>query len=209
MPTPETLLAFTLAALLMNIMPGPSNFYVLSRTLVQGRRGGIAAALGLAAGSLLHVAAAGLGLSVVFAYSPLAFTLVKLAGAAYLVYIGLKTLLARDEPAIAPDAPGLPAKALRRVFAESVVIELLNPKTALFFLAFLPQFVDPAGEPLAQILVLGFIVTLTALPCDLLVTWAGAAVARGLARRPTLQRLQRWLAGSVLTGLGVRVALDR
>jgi len=164
MPSAEALLIFTAAAVVMNLAPGPSNLYVLSRSLAQGTRAGLIAAAGLAAGSLGHVAAAALGLSAVFVYSPVAYGLLKLAGAGYLVYLGLTYLLSPSPPGI---AKAKPAKPRRAIFLESALVELLNPKTALFFLAFLPQFADVAAGPLApQLILLGLIVTLTALPCD-------------------------------------------
>ncbi len=207
MPSGETLLIFTAAAVVMNLSPGPSNLYVLSRSLAQGSRAGLIAAAGLAAGSLGHVAAAALGLSAVFVYSPVAYGLLKLAGAGYLVYLGLTYLLSPAPPGIPATAP---AKPRRRIFLESALVELLNPKTALFFLAFLPQFVDVAGGPLApQFLLLGLIVTLTALPCDAGVAVLSGRAARLLSATPLVRRIQSWVSGSILIGLGVFVALGR
>ncbi len=208
MPSLETLLIFTTAALVLNISPGPSNFYVMARSLAQGPKAGLTAAAGLAAGSLVHVAAAALGLSAIFLYSPAAFTVLKLIGAAYLIYLGVRSLMARPQSpadlAVAIPKPG------RRIFAESAAVEILNPKTALFFLAFLPQFVDVDAGPVApQILLLGLIVTLTAIPCDAVVAFASGSAAKLLTTRPLYQRLQNWVSGSVLIGLGVFVALSR
>ncbi len=208
MPSLETLLIFTAAALVMNISPGPSNFYVMARSLAQGAKAGLLAAAGLAAGSLVHVTAAALGLSAIFLYSPAAFTVLKLIGAGYLIYLGIRSLLAKPQSpadlAVAARKPG------RRIFAESLAVEVLNPKTALFFLAFLPQFVDVGAGPVApQILLLGLIVTLTAIPCDAVVAFASGSAARLLTSRPVFQRLQNWVSGSVLIGLGVFVALSR
>ena len=207
MPSGETLLIFAAAAVVMNLSPGPSNFYVLSRSLAQGSRAGLIAAAGLAAGSLGHVAAAALGLSAVFVYSPVAYELLKLAGAGYLVYLGLTYLLSPAPPgSLAPAT----AKPRRAIFLESALVELLNPKTALFFLAFLPQFVDVAGGPLApQFLLLGLIVTLTALPCDAGVAVLSGRAARLLSATPLVRRIQSWVSGSILIGLGVFVALGR
>jgi threonine/homoserine/homoserine lactone efflux protein len=207
-PSAETLLVFAAAALVMNLSPGPSNFYVLSRSLAQGAPAGLIAAGGLAAGSLVHVAATALGLSAVFVYSPLAYTILKLAGAGYLVYLGLSYLVSpRPHPAAVAAAPPRPR---RTIFLESSLVELLNPKTALFFLAFLPQFADVAAGPLApQLLVLGLIVTATALPCDAMVALLSARAARLLSASPVARRLQAWLAGSILIGLGLYVAFAR
>ena len=208
MPSTETLLIFTAAALVMNLSPGPSNFYVMSRSLAQGPAAGLIAAGGLAVGSLLHVSAAALGLSAILLYSPAAYAAVKLLGAAYLVYLGIRYLTARAEPvATVARAPGKPR---RRIFLESILVEALNPKTALFFLAFLPQFVEVGAGPVAaQVLLLGFIVTLTAMPCDAVVAFAAGSAARALTRQPLYQRLLNRLSGSVLIGLGVYVALSR
>lgn len=208
MPEIETLIVFTVAALVMNISPGPSNFYVMSQSVARGPAAGMVAAAGLAAGSLIHVAAAALGLSAVFLYSPAAFAAVKLLGATYLVYLGLRHLLSRNGPAAGVTTSS--SRPLRRVFRESVLVEALNPKTALFFLAFLPPFVDEAaGPPAPQILLLGLIVTLTAIPCDTLVAFASGSVARLLERRPIFHRIRDWACGTVLIGLGVFVALAK
>lgn len=208
MPSPETLLLFTLAALAMNISPGPSNLYVMSRSLAQGTSAGLIAAAGLATGSLFHVTVTALGLAAILKYSPIAFTVLKLGGAGYLIFLGLKMLLTKTVP-VSPDTL-LPKKPLARVFRESCVVEILNPKTALFFLAFLPQFADPKAGPLApQLLVLGFIVTLTAIPCDAVVAVLSGKAAALLRRQPLFQKLQNWISGSVLLGLGATIAIRR
>jgi threonine/homoserine/homoserine lactone efflux protein len=208
MPSLQTLLLFTAAALAMNISPGPSNLYVMSRSLAQGTSAGLVAAAGLAIGSLFHVTVTSLGLAVILQYSPVAFLVMKLAGAGYLVLLGLKMLLAKSA-SFSPDAL-MPKKPLARIFRESAVVEILNPKTALFFLAFLPQFANPKVGPLApQLLLLGFIVTLTAIPCDALVAVLSGKAADLLRRKPIFQRLQNWISGSVLVALGATIALRR
>ena len=208
MPSLETLALFTLAALAMNISPGPSNFYVLSRSIAQGRSAGLVAAFGLGLGSLVHVAAAAFGLSAVFQASATAYTLLKLIGAAYLIWLGISTLRAgpeRFEP-----VAGLKPRGPGRILRESLLVEVLNPKTALFFLAFLPQFADPAAGPLApQILLLGLIVTVTALPCDALVAVASGSLAEAFRSNDTWRRWLNNLSGGVLIVLGVSVALTR
>jgi threonine/homoserine/homoserine lactone efflux protein len=156
----------------------------------------------------VHVAAASLGLSAVFVWSPLAYAILKYAGAAYLVYLGLRMLMARVDMHV-PGAAGavLPPA---RVFGQSVLVEVLNPKTALFFLAFLPQFVDPAAGPVtSQVLVLGIVVTATALPCDFAVAFAAGGAARFLRGNVLALRIQRWLSGSILVGLGAWIMLAR
>jgi len=204
-PGVQTLLLFTAAAIAMNISPGPSNLYVLSRSISQGSRAGLVAALGLATGSLFHVTVTALGLSVVLKYSPTLYLVVKLGGAAYLVFLGMRLLLSRDETAVAALAGG--NRSHGRIFRQSILVEILNPKTALFFLAFLPQFADPAAGPLApQLLLLGAIVTLTAIPCDAFVALAAGRAARLIAGRAIYRRLQNWISGTILVGLGLYVA---
>jgi threonine/homoserine/homoserine lactone efflux protein len=205
MPSLHTLLLFTLAAAAMNISPGPSNLYVMSRSLAQGTRAGLIAAVGLATGSLFHVTATALGLSVVLRYSPTLYAVVKLVGAAYLIFLGLRLLLSKGAAFAA--APSANHRPHARIFRESILVEMLNPKTALLFLAFLPQFADPGAGPLApQLLLLGGIVTLTAIPCDAFVAVASGAAANALARRPLYGRIQKWLSGSILVSLGAYVA---
>jgi threonine/homoserine/homoserine lactone efflux protein len=205
MPSTETLLVFTAAALLMNISPGPSNFYVMSRSVAQGPRGGIVAVIGLAVGSLVHVAAAALGISALFHYFPAAFGVVKLLGAAYLIYLGIQYL--RGGTRGRPTGPGPETRPHGRIFTESILVEVLNPKTALFFLAFLPQFVDVGrGPPAPQLLVLGLIVTISALPCDLFVAWVSGSAARAIAGNARFARIQEYVSGSILVGLGLYVA---
>jgi len=205
MPSAETLLVFAAAALLLNISPGPSNFYVMSRSVAQGPRGGAVAAMGLAVGSLVHVVAAALGISALFHYFPAAFGVVKLVGAAYLIYLGIQYL--RGGARGRPTGPDAGARPHGRIFTESILVEVLNPKTALFFLAFLPQFVDVSrGPPAPQILLLGSIVTLSAIPCDLFVAWISGSAARAIAGNARLARIHDLLSGSILVGLGLYVA---
>ncbi len=201
MPSIEVLIGFTAAAVIMNLSPGPSNLYVMARAVAQGARGGLVAAAGLAVGSLVHVFAAVFGLAAVFKYSPLAYTVFKLVGAGYLIYLGVSYW--RAGPAAVENAERLPAKSLGTVFRESVIVEATNPKTALFFLALLPQFVDPAAGPVApQFLLLGLIVTVSAIPCDVLVAVAAARVSQWLIRHEQAQVIQERVSGSILLGLG-------
>ena len=200
MPSLETLLIFTAAAMVMNLSPGPSNFYVLSRSIARGAHAGCLATMGLAVGSLVHVAAAAFALSVLFQAAPLAYTALKMLGAGYLVYLGIRILLAKPEPITTGAAR---RRTRSRIFRESVLVEVLNPKTALFFLAFLPQFVDPAmGAVVPQLLLLGVIVTVTAIPCDLAVAFGGSAAAGWINRNSWAGRAQNWFSGTLLIGLG-------
>lgn len=206
MPSNDTLFVFTLAALALGAAPGPANLYVMTRSMAQGRGAGVVSALGLAVGGLVHTAAAAAGLSAMLAHVPAAYEAVRFAGAAYLIYLGIRMVLARGT--------GLPRQAaaagagLARIFGQGVVIEVLNPKTALFFISFLPQFVDPgAGAVATQLLVLGAIVPVAMLPVDLVVALSGGALGGRLARSAAWRRGLAWLSGTVLVGLGLRVAL--
>ena len=164
-------------------------------------------AVGLGTGSLLHALGAALGLSAVVAYSPMAFATIKYLGAAYLVYLGVGLLRQRTVP-LADAVP--PRLALSRVYWQGVLTEILNPKIALFFLSFLPQFVDPArGSIAGQTLFFGLLFHVTGVPINMLVAVAGSAIAASFSRNPLLERIRTWLSGIVLIGLGVRLALSQ
>ena len=208
MPSTEILIAFTTAALIMNISPGPSNLYVMARAIAQGSRGGVVAALGLAVGSLFHVFAAVLGLSAIFSHSPALYTVVKLVGAGYLIYLGISYWRSAAVQ-VSEGAPTGLQKPLWLVFRESVIVEVTNPKTALFFIALLPQFVVPAaGSVTQQLLIFGFIVTLSALPCDLLVAFSSSKVASWLIKHEKAQMIQDRISGSVLFAMGAYIATN-
>jgi threonine/homoserine/homoserine lactone efflux protein len=203
---PGTLAVFALAALAILAVPGPAVVYIVTRSIHQGRGAGLASVLGIHVGTLVHLAAATAGLSAILVSSASAFTVVKLLGALYLIVIGMRTLLGRGE-AGASDVQR-PPRRRRRDFAEGVVVNVLNPKTALFFLAFLPQFVDPSkGRAWLQILALGLTFMALGLVTDSI--WALAAGTAG----ETLRRSRRWalgqryVSGSVFVGLGLVTAL--
>jgi threonine/homoserine/homoserine lactone efflux protein len=204
-PDPHSLALFVVAALALLLVPGPAVLYVVARSLQQGRRAGLASVLGIHVGTLVHIAAATVGLSALVVSSAVAFTAVKIAGAVYLVGLGLWTLLSRRaevEVALGGE------RNLRRAFAQGIVVNVLNPKTALFFLAFLPQFVDPdAAHPATQIAFLGVLFALLGLVTDSV--WALAAGTAGGVLRGSrrLLRAQRYVTGSVYVGLGVATAL--
>ena len=197
------------AAVLLNVSPGPDVIYVVSRTVAQGRRAGFLSSIGVCSGALVHVAAAAFGLSVVLATSALAFMIVKYLGAAYLVYLGLRALMSRS--GIDLDTQGVNRRASGwRIFRDGVIIDVLNPKAAIFFMAFLPQFVKPeSGYVTLQFFALGLIVIAVAL------IWEGLLVllANRLTRRlRASQTFTRWLnrtLGAVLTALGLRLAFDK
>ena len=203
---PETLAVFSLAALAILVVPGPAVVYIVTRSIHQGRGAGLASVLGIHVGTLVHLTAATVGLSVILVSSATAFTVVKAVGALYLIVIGIRTLLGRADPA--DTDPQRPPRRRRRDFAEGVVVNVLNPKTALFFLAFLPQFVDPSlGRATAQIVVLGLTFMLLGLVTDSI--WALAAGSAGETLRKSRRwaRVQRYVSGSVFVGLGVVTAL--
>lgn len=204
MPAAHTLMLFALAALALIVVPGPAVLYIVAQSIDRGRLAGIVSALGVATGGLVHVTAAAIGLSAVLVSSATAFTAVKLAGAAYLIGMGLYTLARRRVPR--PDAP-VDERRLRRIYAQGVVVNVLNPKTALFFLAFLPQFVDRGeGHVATQLLVLGLVFVALAVASDTL--WALGAGAASVRLRSSARFLavQRYVAGSVFVGLGALTA---
>jgi threonine/homoserine/homoserine lactone efflux protein len=203
-PDPDRLAVFVVAALALLVVPGPAVLYVVARSIHQGRRAGLASVLGIHVGTLVHIAAATVGLSALVVSSAVAFTAVKIAGAVYLVGLGLWTLFSRgSETEVALGGE----RNLRRAFAQGIVVNVLNPKTALFFLAFLPQFVDPnAAHPALQIAFLGLLFALLGLVTDSV--WAlVAGTAGGVLRRSRrFVRTQRYVSGTVYVGLGVATA---
>lgn len=202
---PETLVVFSLAALAILAVPGPAVVYIVTRSIDQGRGAGVASVLGIHVGTLVHLTAATVGLSAILVSSATAFTIVKVLGALYLIVIGIRTLLGRSDPA--DTDPQRPPRRRRRDFAEGVVVNVFNPKTALFFLAFLPQFVDPArGQASLQILVLGLTFMLLGLVTDSI--WALAAGSAGETLRKSRRwaQMQRYVSGSVFVALGIVTA---
>jgi threonine/homoserine/homoserine lactone efflux protein len=197
---------FLLAVMVIAAIPGPGILYVAARTLAGGRQAGIASTFGTALGGLLHVVAGGIGISALILASAQLFTLLKLAGALYLVWLGIRTF--RDAGRLLPEPPG--ATGLERAFRDGVLVEALNPKTAAFFLAFIPQFVDPAaGHPALQFIALGLIsVTLNTLAHIVAVIFAAKA-RETLLRRPHVVRRLRRGSGLFMAGLGLSLALAR
>jgi threonine/homoserine/homoserine lactone efflux protein len=202
-PDSGTLGLFCLAALALLAIPGPAVLYVVVQGAEQGRRVGLASVVGIHLGTLVHVAAATVGLSALIVASALAFSVVKYAGAAYLLYLGVRKLAGRDDAA----EPERRRETLRRAFARGAVVNVLNPKTALFFLAFLPQFVDPGrGSVWSQALVLGLVFVALGLVSDSLYALAAGAVGGALRRR---RRGLRYGSGVVYVGLGAAAALAK
>jgi threonine/homoserine/homoserine lactone efflux protein len=196
----SSLALFAAAAFALAVVPGPAVLYIVARSVDQGRLAGFVSALGIATGSLVHVTAATIGLSSLLASSATAFTIVKYAGAVYLIVLGIRRLMTRE---VLEEAVVRGQRSRRSLFANGVVVNVLNPKTALFFLAFLPQFVDPeTGSATVEILVLGLIFTLIALASDS--TWALLAGTLGgwLKRSRWYLGVKRWVTGLVFVGLG-------
>ena len=206
MPEASTLALFAVAAITLLVIPGPAVVYIVARSVDQGRVAGLASVGGVHVGTLLHVAAAALGLSALLVSSAVAYDTVRWLGAAYLVWLGLRRLLARDEQA-GPDRPR-PERGLGRVFAQGVVVNLLNPKTTLFFFAFLPQFVDLSkGSVPLQVVVLGVAFVLLGLVSDGAYALLASTGAGWLRRRPGVAKASRLVSGGVLVTLGVTTAL--
>lgn len=204
MPSGEALAGFIAAALVVLVIPGPAVLYILARSLGQGRRAGLVSVLGLSAGALVHVAAATAGLSAILLTSATAFTAVKLTGAAYLVYLGVRTLITR------PSAAGVtapPPRAMHRIFTDGVLVSILNPKIAVFFLAFLPQFVDARrGEVPQQILFLGLLYVGLALVTDATYAVIAGSLRHWLGGRVLQSPIPRYASGLLYIGLGMGTA---
>ncbi len=206
MPDTSTLLVFAAAGVLLMVVPGPSVLFIITRSITDGRYTGLLCGLGVETGTLIHVAAAAIGLSALLASSATAFAVVKYAGAAYLVYLGIRAFRRRKPPTtFEAGAPQAPAKTFR----QGLLVKILNPKVALFFLAFLPQFVDPARGPAwSQILVLGALLAGLGLVSDSLYALAAARAGGWLRRHPRVLSRERYLSGTVYVGLGVGAALS-
>jgi threonine/homoserine/homoserine lactone efflux protein len=204
MPSPEVFAAFAAASLALLVVPGPSVLYIVTRSMHQGRAAGLVSVLGIHTGSIVHVAAAALGLSAILASSALTYGIVKYVGAAYLIWLGIRALRDRGDERREIEGKG---HSLRRIYAQGVVVNVLNPKTALFFLAFLPQFVDVSkGSVPLQIVLLGITFILLGFISDGTYALVSARVSRTLKRRRRSGVVRRWLPGLTLIGLGVASA---
>lgn len=212
MPDPAQLSIYVAAAFLLAVTPGPGIFYVAARTLSGGRSEGIASSFGTGLGGALHVLAGSLGVSAIVLASAEMFTALKLIGAAYLVWLGIRTVrTARDEAAcVLAGGEFAPPVGTRRAFREGVVVEGLNPKTAAFFLAFIPQFIDPGADHVAlQFAMLGFISVALNTLADVVVALAASRIRTGATARPGLIRRLREASGGAMIALGVGLALAR
>jgi len=207
LPDPSRLGLFVAAALVLLLTPGPAVLYIVTRSLDQGRRAGFVSVLGVHAGALVHVAAAAAGLSAVLVASATAFRVVKYLGAAYLVYLGVRQLLSRVADPV--EATLATPPHLRRAFVDGFVVNVLNPKTALFFLAFLPQFVTVSrGAVPAQIIGLGVVFVALGLLTDGLYALTAGTAARWLRARRGVALTRRWIPGTMYIGLGLATAFS-
>ena len=204
MPDSSTLLLFAAAALALIVVPGPAVLYIVAQSIDRGRLAGFVSALGIAVGGLVHVTAAAIGLSSLLVSSATAFAAVKYAGAGYLIGLGLYTLFVRKEEPAA-DVPR--ERRLRRRFGQGVVVNVLNPKTALFFFAFLPQFVDPdKGSAALQIGILGLLFVALAVISDSVWALVAGSASERLRDSRRFLAVQRYVSGSVFVGLGALTA---
>jgi threonine/homoserine/homoserine lactone efflux protein len=203
-PESSTLVVFLGATLLLLVIPGPAVLYIVTRSVTQGPKAGLVSVLGIHLGTLVHIAAAIAGLSALIAASATAFTIVKLAGAGYLIYLGIMAFRSSGKP---EHLSGLEPRSTRRIFWQGAMVNILNPKTALFFLAFVPQFIDPTrGSPALQLALLGGLFILAGLVSDSTYALvAGAAGTRFLGTE-SWRRGQSYVAGTIYTGLGVAAA---
>jgi threonine/homoserine/homoserine lactone efflux protein len=209
LPLPEfdSLLLFVLAGLVLNLTPGPDVLYIVARSTTEGRKAGIVSALGVGAGTLFHIAAVALGLSQLLVKMPIAYDVIRWAGALYLVYLGVRAIL---DPGLQRTEVTIPKAALWRVFLQGMLTNILNPKVAMFFLAFLPQFVDTTlGNAALQIVLLGIIFdingTIVNVGFAMGAGWIGSLLKDGKAGHA---RLLRRLSGALFIGLGARLALS-
>jgi threonine/homoserine/homoserine lactone efflux protein len=205
-PNHTSLLIFVSTAALLLAIPGPAVLYIVGRSIGQGRNAGLVSALGIGVGTLIHTAAAAVGLSALLVSSATAFSVVKYLGAAYLVYLGIQRLRSKESLAAASDTSAQQA-TLARVFTQGIVVNVLNPKTALFFFAFLPQFIDPArGHVATQILSLGILFTAMGTTSDSLWALFSGSVAGWLRGDQRWMRNERYVSGGILISLGIVTA---
>lgn len=197
------LIAFAIAAAVLAVTPGPGIAYVIARTVAGGRKEGLASCLGTGMGGMLHVLAAALGVSLLIAQSALAFSLVKYVGAAYLIYLGTRMLLRKHHEV---EAASVSPQGARRAFFEGIVIEALNVKTALFFLAFLPQFVTPGQSLIPQLVALGSICVVLNTAVDVVAVLAADRLLQSKAARATRARVLTKVSGVTMIGLGTYLA---
>lgn len=204
MPSLETYAVFVATCLVLLAIPGPAVLYVVSRSVDQGRAAGLASVAGICTGTVVHVTLATVGLSSLVLASTLAFDVVRYAGAAYLVYLGVRRLLTRG---VEGDVHERAPRTARDLYTQGLVVNLLNPKTIVFIFAFVPQFVDPAGRVWFEVLVLGLTFAALGALSDSLYAVVAGTVADRLRGTPLIARVERWFGGAMLVALGVTSAV--
>lgn len=206
MPEKTAFLTFLVAALALNLAPGPDMLYVIGRSVGQGRKAGIVSSLGVFVGCWVHILAAAFGIAALLRSSPVAFNVVRYAGAAYLIYLGIRMLGQKADLA----SQQLKAESLASIFRQGAITNVLNPKVAIFFLAFLPQFINARrGSVALQIVLLGLIFNVGGTLVNLAVAYAGGTLGELLRRNQAVARLQRRFTGMIFIGLGLRLAWQR
>ncbi len=201
----HTFIAFAVSSLLLIATPGPNMIFIISRSIGYGRREGIVSALGVDSGSVIHVIAAVVGLSALLASSAVAFQIIKYLGAAYLIYLGIRVLLS---PAQSIEGQAVADKSLRQVYYQGVITNVLNPKAAIFFLAFFPQFVDASkGSVTIQILYLGVVFILLGVIVDIIVALISGTISGWLRSNTGFWRIQKYVSGCIYIALGLSAAL--
>jgi threonine/homoserine/homoserine lactone efflux protein len=200
----STLLVFVAASLALLLTPGPAVLFVVARSIEQGKMAGIISTLGISVGTLFHVAAASFGVSAILTTSAQAFNILKFVGAAYLIFLGIRTLLSKDST-----EETLPKRRrLSRIFLQGIIVNVTNPKTALFFFAFLPQFVDVArGDVVMQVLFLGTLFTFLGMMSDSVYALIAGSAADWLKSHSGFLKIRRYLSGSIYLLLGIVTAL--
>jgi threonine/homoserine/homoserine lactone efflux protein len=206
MPEKAAFFAFLIAAFALNLAPGPDMLYVIGRSVGQGRKAGIVSSLGVFVGCWVHILAAAFGIAALLRSSPIAFNVVRYAGAAYLIYLGIRMLAQKTDLT----SQEIKAESLASIFRQGAITNVLNPKVAIFFLAFLPQFINAQrGSVVLQIIVLGLIFNVGGTLVNLAVAYAGGTLGELLRRNQAIARLQRRFTGLIFMGLGLRLAWQR
>ena len=202
---PTNLLLFVTASLALLLVPGPAVLYIMTRSIDQGRKAGLISVAGIHSGTFVHILAAALGLSAILLSSALAFDIVKYVGAAYLIYLGVKKLIGKDADDVTETVQ---KQSLGQIYKQGVIVNVLNPKTALFFFAFLPQFVDPThGSVSLQIMLLGLIFVGMGMITDSTYAIVSSLLAGRLRDSRRFKYVQRYVSGTVFVGLGITAAL--
>lgn len=204
MPSIETIIVVALAGFALSASPGPSMLYVLSRSVGQSRAAGLASALGLALGGAILAIIAALGLAAVFQQSEYAYTGLTVCGSLYLIWLGVRMIIEKDDEPGDTELKAVKIRSFGQIIWQGVVVELLNPKTILFFMAFIPPFVETSrGDVVTQMLILGVLVPLTAIPSDVIVALIGGSLAATVKGNVMVRRGLAWLGGLFLIGIGV------